>query len=104
MIASPSLLAELADVLSRDRFRKWFDPQDADNVVAAVREWAILYEPQIQVTACRDPDDNYLLALAETSAADYLVTRDKDLLVLGKWKNTIITYPAQFLATVAAAP
>lgn len=35
-----------------------------------------------EVSLCRDEKDNYLLALAKDSQADFLMTGDKDLLVL----------------------
>ncbi|WP_339903769.1 putative toxin-antitoxin system toxin component, PIN family [uncultured Cyclobacterium sp.] len=46
-----------------------------------------------KVIMCRDPKDNFLLNLAIDGKADYLVTGDKDLLILEKLKNTrIITF------------
>lgn len=40
------------------------------------------------VAICRDPNDNFLLALAKDGKADYLLTGDKDLLELQKvWKD-----------------
>lgn len=55
--------------------------------------------PNIDVTVCRDPEDNYLLELAEASRADYIITRDKDLLELPQnaWKETKIIKPEEFL-------
>lgn len=55
--------------------------------------------PQTKVTVCRDPKDNYLLELSEEAQADYLITRDKDLLELpgGEWKDTKIIRPEEFL-------
>lgn len=55
--------------------------------------------PKAKVTICRDPKDNYLLELVEEVQADYLVTRDKDLLELpeNKWKSTKIIKPEDFL-------
>lgn len=59
----------------------------------------IAITPKTKVSVCRDPEDNYLLALAEEAQAGYLVTRDKDLLDLSqkKWKNTKIVKPEEFL-------
>ncbi len=45
------------------------------------------------VDVCRDTKDNFLLALAKDGNADFLITGDKDLLVLEKYENTqILTY------------
>ena len=44
----------------------------------------------------RDPKDNFLLDLIDFSKADYLVTGDKDLLILNPFKSAIILTPASF--------
>jgi predicted nucleic acid-binding protein len=47
----------------------------------------------LDIALCRDPEDDYLLALAHDSNADFLITGDKDLLVLKKINNAdIINY------------
>src|SRR3989344_7213451 len=58
-----------------------------------------LITPNIKVIASRDPNDNFILELAETARADYIITRDKDLLELPgqKWKKTKIRKPEDFL-------
>lgn len=55
--------------------------------------------PTVKITACRDPKDNFLLEMVETAQADYLITRDKDLLDLEnhRWKETRIIKPEDFL-------
>ena len=49
------------------------------------------------VSICRDPKDNYLLALAKDSDADFLITGDKDLLILEKFERTIICTLTDFI-------
>ena len=39
---------------------------------------------------CRDPKDDFLLALSKKSKADYLITGDKDLLEIGIYARTEI--------------
>lgn len=46
----------------------------------------------------RDARDDYLLALAVLNAADYIVTRDRDLLVLEEIANVSIVDPVGFLS------
>ena len=48
-------------------------------------------------TICRDLDDNNILQLCETVEADFLITGDKDLLVLKKYLTTKILNPTDFL-------
>ncbi len=45
---------------------------------------------------CRDLDDNNILLLAEFIKADYIVTGDKDLLVLREYESTKIESPRGF--------
>jgi predicted nucleic acid-binding protein len=56
-----------------------------------------LFSPKDIESLCRDPSDDYLLALAKTAEADLLVTRDEDLLVLKKYSKTEIVHVAEFL-------
>lgn len=49
---------------------------------------------------CRDEKDNILLDLAECCSADYIITGDRDLLVLKKIKVTRIIKPTDFLSKI----
>jgi putative PIN family toxin of toxin-antitoxin system len=49
------------------------------------------------VNVCRDPDDNILLSLALDGHANYIVSGDKDLLVLNPFQGIPIIPPAEFL-------
>ena len=56
-------LAELNEVLSRKRFRRYIDEEDVRSFVAALTreaEWDV----GIQLQACRDPKDDKFLELA----------------------------------------
>jgi putative PIN family toxin of toxin-antitoxin system len=57
---------------------------------------ATLYTAEREITICRDPKDNYLLAAADVSDADYLITQDADLLALGNFGRTKIVTAASF--------
>lgn len=52
------------------------------------------------VTVCRDPNDNFLLALAKDGKADYLLTGDNDLLVIKKLGKTKIIKIVEFMETM----
>ncbi|WP_084761871.1 putative toxin-antitoxin system toxin component, PIN family [Spirosoma spitsbergense] len=51
-------------------------------------------------TLCRDPDDNHVLQLAEFVQADYLITGNKDLLVLDPFGAFRILSPKVFAETM----
>ena len=57
---------------------------------------AILAEGTLPHPVCRDHDDDPILACAETAAAKYLITGDKDLLVLKKHGGCHILSPREF--------
>ena len=80
-VASPHLLDELAEVVVRPRFRRWFEPRDAvdflDRLAAIVEKYPDPLDPP--PSKVRDPADDYLVALAKLANA-YLVTGDADLL------------------------
>jgi putative PIN family toxin of toxin-antitoxin system len=97
LIASADLLAELADVCDRPRIRDRITPEDAALVRHLLAEKALFFDPADNPQACRDPRDDYLLGLAAASGAEYLVSRDEDLLVLRRYAGTEIVHPARFL-------
>jgi len=45
---------------------------------------------------CRDSDDDLILACAMDAVADYVVTRDEDLLVLKNYESISIVNPREF--------
>ena len=49
------------------------------------------------INICRDEKDNFLLNLLIDSKADYLITGDKNLLILEKIKKTKILTFSEFI-------
>ena len=102
LIASPTLLAELRDVLDRPRFRRWVSTATATDFIDGLAEDAVLSDdPPPQPGLSPDPDDDYLIALARVAEADYLVSGDRHLLDLNDPDPPVLT-PRQFLALIAA--
>jgi putative PIN family toxin of toxin-antitoxin system len=98
LVASPTLLAELREVLGRDKFRRYVTETDVDAYVDLIRhEATILDDPTPSARPLSaDPDDEYLLDLARAAAADVLVSGDAHLLDL-RGHLPVVT-PAEFLA------
>ena len=85
----PQLMAEVVDVTGRDKIRRHVTHTDVEDLLRIIRAYCRNVELVHKATsAVRDPKDLYLLSLAETVGADYLVSGDSDLLVLGQHKNT----------------
>ena len=94
---SPSLDEEFADVVQRPRMRKYFSVQVAERAMGRLIELSerLAKDPPIHAI-CRDPKDDYLIALAQAAKADLLVTGDEDLLVLKKYGKIRIMKPGAF--------
>jgi len=66
----------------------------ADEIIAFLREHADIVKPaEVPTNACRDPDDLAVLGTAIAGRADYLVSGDKDLLVLKEHAGIPILTP-----------
>lgn len=69
----------------------------ASDFCRLLRNNAIMATPDVvSPNACRDPKDIYLLGLAESGAAEFLVTGAKDLIESGWRGATQIVTPRQF--------
>ena len=99
LVTSPAAIDEFAEVISRPAFRGVIDPRDAYELGHLLRR-AELFHPTDVPAVCRDSSDDYLLALAVIAEANLLVTRDEDLLVLGRHQNTEIVHVAEFLRRI----
>ncbi len=101
LVISRKLDMYFSPILKQELKKKFEFFQVSDTVFEEVMEFVntkgILIEPHITIEKSRDIKDNFLLELSEAANADYLVTRDEDLLVFKKWKNTEIIKPEDFL-------
>ncbi len=97
IVVSESLVEELARVLSRKKFDRYVTVRDREEFLRRVLQIATLVPVFSQVEDCRDPDDNYLLALALDSESDFIVTGDLDLLSLDPWRGIAVISPGAFL-------
>ena len=100
LIVSRALLEELETRLARPKFDKYLDPSKRRAVVADLALSAVQVELGT-VRVCRDPDDDKLLEIAVVGRADFLVTGDRDLLILNPFQGIPILTPAEFLAALA---
>lgn len=104
LVVSPHLLAELHDVLGRGHMAHYIAPTEAEELLAALREVAILVEdlPVAERLVPSDPDDDYLVALARAGRAHAIVSGDTDLLEAGTEPPTYS--PREFLARLERLP
>ncbi len=100
LLYSSATLAELEDVLNRTWLteRLAATPNRVPDFLRTVRMMGELVGGYAQVGGVvRDPFDEMFLACALLGRADYLVTVDKDLLVLRQYGQTHIMNPGEFL-------
>ena len=90
------LLAELMEVATRPKLRRFFTPDDKKMIFDLIDRYADYVNVFSNVDLCRDDKDNFLLSLAKDSNADFLITGDKDLLVLKKFEDTSIVTIAEY--------
>lgn len=101
--ASSATLAELADVLKRDKFDRYCAKADRITRLEAYAQTVLVFDVQLEVTDCKDPKDNKFLALCTTAGAKVLVTDDKkDLLVMHPYQQTAVLGLRAFVAGFAA--
>ena len=93
IITSKAILAEVRTVL-KDEFR--LTEQETDDIINCIMMYAILIEPKTRVQIVRDPKDDMLLEAALDSRAQYVITRDNDLLDIKSYKGIKIVKPEEF--------
>jgi putative PIN family toxin of toxin-antitoxin system len=100
LVTSPLLLKETATVLARPRLQKYLSAEEALRFVTDLATQTILTidPPAPHPAVCRDPHDDYLVALATASNADAIVTGDRDLLAIDPSQLTVeIITPRQLV-------
>ncbi len=104
LVASPLLLDELADVLCRPKFRRYLSIEDAYLFVNTIRELAVIVDdpPEEDDRITGDPDDDFLVLLAEVAGADVLVSGDPDLTTVQR-PGLVVMTPRTFLETMGDA-
>jgi len=95
------LFRELLFVLDRPKFDRLIDAAEKKAVLEFIKVHAIFIESQTSFDICRDPKDNKLLECAVDSQSQYLVTGDRDLLVLETIHKIPIITPREFLTTLS---
>ena len=100
LIFSTELLEEFLEVSNRPKFKKFFKKSDIEALLSQIDSFGELIKVKSKVDKCRDAKDNFLLNLSIDGKADFLVTGDTDLLVLGKLNKTQIVSWSDFISKV----
>jgi uncharacterized protein len=100
VLLSLEVLEELNDVFGREKFDRFVTSEERDEFLETFVERAILVEIVEKVRVCRDPKDDKILDLAINGQAEYIVSGDKDLLVLNPFRSLKIVTAEEFLKEV----
>ena len=96
LLFSERLFQDIDNAVRKPYPEKRINRAEYEELVAKLRIIAELVDVHSVVEVCRDPKDNFLLALAKDGNADYLITGDDDLLVLKTFGKTKIVKLTEF--------
>ena len=97
LLVSDDTLSELAKVLSRPKFDKYLSAKERRKFFSLLAPLCIKVEIVQPIQACRDPRDDKFLELAVNGSADFILSRDSDLLSLHPFQGIPVISPVQYL-------
>jgi uncharacterized protein len=106
LLLPDDVVAELAAVILR---RPYLATRIGQTELEALLRWVLVFATPVPPfedeppPVCRDPRDDYLIALAVIHAAHYIVTRDRDLLTLSEVAGVQIVDPVAFLRVLLSS-
>lgn len=98
VFTSPDILSEYERVLKRD-----FDYSDGEilNILEKVLAFAALVKPSEKIAVVKeDPDDDKIIECAVAANAEYIITYDKHLLNLGRFRGIKVVKPNEVLRMI----
>jgi putative PIN family toxin of toxin-antitoxin system len=96
IVSCTTLRNEIISVLNRPKLSKFISPADIQKVIELHDLVTTIYAPGKILPVTKDPKDDYLFALVAKSKADYLVTGDKILIDIERYKKTNVITLARF--------
>ena len=98
LVTCSQLINELKIVTTREKFKKYFDQEKVEELMSLLDIVSLNVKIRKVEQICRDPKDDFLLALSKESNADFLITGDKDLLDIKMYGKTEILTVKKFKA------
>jgi uncharacterized protein len=97
LLFSKELIEEFLFVANRPKFQKYFSKMEIEKLLMTFDSIGKLIKVKTNINKCRDIKDNFLLNLAIDGNANYLISGNNDLLLLGKIGKTRIISISEFL-------
>lgn len=98
LLLSKAVAGEYLEVLSRPKFARTISIGRRQQILGIIERFAERVEPGEAIAECRDPGDDKYLALAAAGGADVIVSSDRDLLEMDRWRGIRVLRPAEFIA------
>jgi uncharacterized protein len=104
VFCSPQIWVEIENKFLGGRVLELTNKSKRNIDVAEINDFLKMFKDNVNfvnsfvtVDVCRDSNDNMILEIAKEIRADFIVSGDKDLLVLERFENTLIIDPKVFL-------
>lgn len=94
---SPILLAELFETLTK-KFR--FPKSNLTILEKQIKKYFVIFQPSKKISVLRDDPDNRLLELAVECGCPVIITGDKELLKLKRYKSINILSPSEWIGII----
>lgn len=100
ILVSSDTLDELEGVLARGKLDRYLDEPLRFEFFELIKRTSTVVEINERVRACRDEKDDRFLEVAINGGAAWIVSGDRDLLVLDPFRSVHIATPARFVETM----
>ena len=97
ILQSEANYQELATRISKKKFDKYLEKDDRLDFLSSLKNRSLFVDIWHETRVCSDLDDNKFLELAVSGMAQYIITGDKELLILNTYQGIPIITPAEFL-------
>jgi uncharacterized protein len=97
VLMSSAVFQELSEVLLRPKFDRYSTRSKREVFLENFIETVQLIEVTQQINVCRDAKDNKYLELAVAGDAKFIISGDRDLLVMNPFQGITILRASEFL-------
>lgn len=99
ILLSDFTLEEISTEIMRQKFDRYASLAKRINFLQVLNDRAEIVTIIESIIACRDRKDDKFLEVAVNGKSDYLITGDRDLLVLHPFRNIPIVTPIEFISS-----
>ena len=100
LLFSEESINEFIEVARRKKFQKYFSEEKLTELFALFERFGEAVRVTHEEELCRDKKDNFLINLALSGKAHYLVSGDTDLIILQKVERTEILTWREFILAI----